>query len=338
MQLPSIPAGTQAFDIISRLEALVLAGGEVSVDDAVALAGLPDDDVPALAAAGDRLRKHFCGDRVELCAIVSARTGACSEDCAFCAQAGHSKAHSEFTPMMSPVDILAAAKSAERFGVHRFSIVTSGKALSDRDFEKAIEALRIIGDETGVSRCASLGLLTAERAIRLAEAGVSRYHHNLETCESYFGEVCTTHTYQERVATVRAAREAGMQVCCGGILNVGENWYQRITLAFELSELAPDSVPVNFLDPRPGTPMEGRALLSATEAVRILAVYRFIMPKTSIRLAGGCRETFSRVPSAPLRSGANAMIVGDLLTTSGPDAASVAAMVRSIGLDPSIAS
>ena len=334
MQRPSSLATAEALDLIGRLEAHVLAGGEVSFDDALALVGLPDDAVPPLASAADRIREHFCGDRVDLCAIVSARTGGCSEDCAFCVQARDTEAHLEFAPMMSPSDILAAARTAEQRGAHRFCIVTSGKALSDRDFKTAVEALCLIGDETGLSRCASLGLLTHERAMRLAEAGLSRYHHNLETCESFFGQVCTTHAYEERVATVRAVRAANLQVCCGGILNVGESWHQRIELAFELRDLAPDSVPVNFLDPRPGTPLEGRVPLSATDAMRILSVFRFIMPRTSIRLAGGRKETFSCAPSAPLRSGANAMLIGDLLTTSGPAAANDLAMVRSVGLDP----
>jgi biotin synthase len=177
-------------------------------------------------------------------------------------------------------------------------------------------------------------LLSRERAQRLAHAGLSRYHHNIETCESFFGQLCTTHSYRERVATIRAAKEAGLQVCCGGILNVGESWRQRLELAFELAELAPDSVPVNFLDPRPGTAMEGRAPMTATDATRVLSIYRFILPRTSIRLAGGRKQTFASAPGTPLRSGANAMLIGDLLTTSGPDAAGDIDMIRSIDLNP----
>lgn len=321
-------------ELIERCEADALSGESLSFDDALALAEAPAEIVPAIIDAADRIRARFCGNSVDLCAIVSARTGGCSEDCSFCVQSRNANAHLEITPMMPPTAILETARKAAEQGAHRFCIVTSGKALSDADFESVLEALALIGAEIGVARCASLGLLTAQRARSLAEAGLTRYHHNLETCRSFFSTLCTTHSYDDRVATVRAVRSAGLQVCCGGILNVGETLRQRVELAFELAGLAPDSVPVNFLDPRPGTALEDRPPIGSLEAAHYVALLRFVMPTTSIRLAGGRRTTFGCEPGLALRGGASAMLIGDLLTTSGPDAAADIAMVRSIGLDP----
>jgi biotin synthase len=321
-------------NLIDELEHRVLSGGSISFDEALSLATIPDTSLPALAAAADRIRGMVCGDRIGFCAIVSARTGGCSENCAFCAQSGDADARMSFSPMMFAEDILEHAQRVEPTGAHRFGIVTSGRTLSERDFETTLRAIRLIRENTSLVPCASLGFITPERAARLVEAGLSRYHHNLETSRSFFGDICTTHTYDERVNTVRTAQEAGLEVCCGGLFNLGESWDQRVELAFALRELDPVSVPVNFLDPRPGTALQGRLLMNENDATRVIAIFRFILPKTFIRLAGGRKQTFSRDPEAALKCGANSLLIGDLLTTSGPDAASETALAQSLGFEP----
>lgn len=321
-------------DMLRELELRVTSGGSISFDEALSVAALPDEALPALAGIADRLREKVCGRRLGSCSIVSARTGACSEDCAFCAQSRHARDRVNFSPMMSAEDILEHARRVEATGANHFGIVTSGRELSEGDFNAVLRAVGLVREHTRMTPCASLGLLKGDRAERLVEAGLVRYHHNLETCRSFFPHICTTHSWEERVGTVNAAREAGLEICCGGIFNVGETWRQRVELAFELRDLDPISVPINFLDARPGTALEDRTPITKNDATRIIAIYRLVLPQTFILLAGGRTQTFEGDVGAALKSGANALLVGDLLTTTGPSAASEMAAALELGFRP----
>jgi len=319
--------------LLDEVERDLILGRAIGFDLAVRLTDLPDDLVPALGRLANAMRRRESGRRVDLCSIISARTGACAEDCAFCAQSKHHSAECAVESMRSADEIVAAAKRAEANGVHRFCIVTSGGALSDADFEVAVSAVARIAEETALRRCASLGSLSPARIRRLAEAGLNRYHHNLETCRSFFGKICTTHTWEERAAVVRSLKAHGIETCCGGILNMGESPRQRVEFAFELRALRPDSVPINFLDPRPGTPLAARARISALEAAKYLAIFRLVLPHANLRLAGGRTSVFAEEPALPFRVGADGLLVGDLLTTSGPAVRDDLDMLGSLGLD-----
>ncbi|HLB29680.1 MAG TPA: biotin synthase BioB, partial [Dehalococcoidia bacterium] len=273
------------------------------------------------------------GPQVDLCSIVNARSGSCSEDCAFCAQSAHHETGVSKYPMMSPQEILRHAEAAEAAGAHHFCIVTSGRALSDRDFETVLEAVRLIKENTRLERCAALGLLTPERARALQDAGVCRFNHNLETARSHFPAIVSTHSYDDRVATVKALRGAGIEACTGGILNMGETDRQRVELAFELKALDPDSVPINFLNPRPGTRLAHLKPMDPWEAVKWLAIYRLVMPDVIIRLAGGRLESLGLMQECGFSAGVNGLLIGNYLTTLGPPPEEDLALLRRLELD-----
>lgn len=318
---------------IESLAEKVMAGTAITWQEALALTGIPDDLVPALAAAAGRVRRHFSGDKVDLCSITNARSGKCSEDCKFCAQSAHYHCDTRQYPMRTAESILAAAEAAESRGAHRFCIVTSGGELSDADFAVVLYAVADIRTHTRLQRCASLGRLSKERAEALAAAGLCRYHHNLETSRSFFPSVCTTHAYDERVETVRVVKDSGIETCVGGILNLGESPAERLEFAFELRDLEPDSVPINFLNPRPGTPLESRPPLRPREAVKYLAIFRLIMPTAIVRLAGGRAETLGDEHDLGISAGVNGMLIGDLLTTQGTDVEDDLERLTRLGFD-----
>jgi len=303
----------------------------LSFEQALALTEIPDNSIDELAAIANSVRSEFSAEKIDLCSIINARSGKCSEDCKFCTQSAHNKTEPPVYPMKTADEIVRAAKRAQDAGAHRFCIVTSGAGLSDKDFKIALEAIAKIKKETALFRCASLGKLTKERAQLLKEAGLNRYHHNLETARSFFAEICTTHSYDEKIQTIKYLQEAGIEVCSGGILNLGESPTQRIELAFELKELDPVSVPINFLNPRPNTPLANRKKISANEAAKYLAIFRLILPKAYIRLAGGRAETFAGNMELPFKAGVNALLIGDLLTTKGPQACKDINLLKSMG-------
>ncbi|MEK7817621.1 MAG: biotin synthase BioB [Actinomycetota bacterium] len=319
--------------LLARAEETVMAGGAIGFDDALALTEVPDDSVGELTRLADRVRRRFAREKVDLCSITSARSGICAEDCRFCTQSSHYRTSAPIYPMKPASEIVVAAGKAEDDGAHRFCIVTSGDSLSDRDFETVLEAVGGIRDETGLKRCASVGWLTPERAAALKDAGLDRYHHNIETARSFFPKVCSTHTYDDKLATINHLKEAGIETCVGGILNLGETPRQRIEFMFELKALEPDSVPVNFLIPRAGTPLGDRRPMAALEAVKYLAILRLVLPRAYIRLAGGRLETFGDKPVMPFSAGVNALLIGNLLTTGGPDARSDITLLKCLGFD-----
>ena len=263
----------------------VLAGHEISKSDAILLV---DADIVWLKQAANLIREYFCSNKFDLCSIINGKSGRCSENC----------------------------KYNENKGVKRFSIVTSGRRLNDQEFLDVIKIYQSLHDTTEISLCASLGLLNLEQLTKLKAAGVKRYHNNLETSRNYFPNICTTHSYQQKIETIKAAQEAGLEVCSGGIMGMNESWQDRIDLAFELKELGIKSIPINILNPIPGTPLEHLCPLSKEEVERIFAIFRFILPDAVIRMAGG-RGLLEDQGLSVFKSGANAAITGDMLTTQG---------------------
>lgn len=301
-------------DLVEQLKNKVLARGEVTREEAL---GLMDAPLEALSQAADQLRKHFCGDRFDLCTIVNGKCGKCSEDCKYCAQSAHYHTGLEESyPLLSTEELVKGAAENKRQGVLRYSIVTSGRKLSGREVDQVCESIRAIREQVGIEVCVSFGLLGEEAFRKLKEAGASRVHCNLESSRRYFPQVCTTHTYDEKIETMKAARQAGLSVCSGGIIGLGETMEDRIDMVLTARELGVTSVPVNLLNPIPGTPYEHNPILAEDELRRVVAIFRFLIPDGNIRLAGG-RGLLEDKGARCFCSGANAAISGDMLTTAG---------------------
>lgn len=298
---------------VERIKQEVLEGKAVTRDEALALYAQPLDE---LCRCADDIRRHFCGNGFDLCTIINGKSGRCSENCRFCAQSAHNHTGAKEYPLLPAEEIVAQAKQNDKQGVLRYSIVTSGKRLTDGEVDAMCEAVRQIRRETGISVCISFGLLREAQYRRLKEAGVTRVHNNLETSRRYFPHICTTHTFADKIGAIRAAQAAGLSVCSGGIMGLGETPEDRIDMALTLRELGIKSVPINMLNPIPGTPLAHLPRLTAEEMRRIVAVYRFLLPDASIRLAGG-RGLLPDKGSGCFQSGANAAISGDMLTTAG---------------------
>lgn len=301
-------------NLVEKLKDKVLAGGEVTREEAL---GLMDAPLEALSQAADQLREHFCGDRFDLCTIVNGKCGKCSEDCKYCAQSAHYHTSLEESyPLLSTEELVKGAAENKSQGVLRYSIVTSGRKLSHREVDQVCESIRAIREQVGIEVCVSFGLLGEEAFQKLKEAGASRVHCNLESSRRYFPQVCTTHTYDEKIETMKAARRAGLSVCSGGIIGLGETMEDRIDMVLTARELGVKSVPVNLLNPIPGTPYEHNPILAEDELRRVVAIFRFLIPDGNIRLAGG-RGLLEDKGARCFCSGANAAISGDMLTTAG---------------------
>ena len=307
----------------------VLSGETITREQAVELYNQP---LEPLCAAADRIRRTFCQDAFDLCTIINGKSGKCSENCKFCAQSAHNHTGAAVYPLLSAEEITAEAKKNDAQGVLRYSIVTSGKRLSDDEVEAMCEAVRQIRAETGISVCVSFGLLDQKQYEKLRDAGVTRVHNNLETSRRNFPNICTTHTYDDKIAAIRAAQAAGLTVCSGGIMGLGENVEDRIDMALTLRELDIHSVPVNVLNPISGPPLEHCIPLTEDEVRRIVAVYRFLLPDASIRLAGG-RGLLHDKGRACFLSGANAAISGDMLTTAGITVETDRRMLQELGYE-----
>jgi biotin synthase len=277
-------------------------------------------------------REHF-GAATDMCSLVNAKSGGCAEDCGFCAQSRLAEAETPMHPMMEPEQILEHALAAEAAGAHRFCMVTQGQGLSRRDMEKILEGARLVARHTNLKRCASVGHISAERAKALKDAGVQRVHHNVETARSYYDEVSTTVRYEGRLRTIEAVREAGLETCVGGILNLGESPEQRVEMAFELASLDPTSVPINLLNPRPGTKFGDRKLLDPWEAVKWIAIFRLILPAALFRLCGGRVENLGELQPLAVKAGLNGVMMGNFLTTLGAPPEHDRAMFEELGLN-----
>jgi len=301
---------------VRELAEKVLAGGRIEFGEAERLYFEAEQD--ELLFWANRLRRAFKGKTVDFCSIINAKSGRCPEDCKFCAQSAHYRTSAPVYPLVSEKRLLKGMEEARRARARRYGIVVSGRRInSARELEMVCRALEAIRRMGGIGCCASLGELTAETARRLKASGLERYHHNLETSEEFFPQVCSTHSFADRVRTVRLAKEAGLEVCCGGIFGLGERPVDRLSLAFTLRELEVDSVPLNFLVPIPGTPLEGQPPLAPQEILRIVALFRFVLPRQDIKVCGGRERNLRDLQSWLFYAGANGALIGNYLTTPG---------------------
>ncbi len=301
---------------IRIIEELVLEGSPITKDAAASIAGHHDADIPDLFASANRIRSHFRGNAVGLCSITNAKSGLCSEDCAFCAQSSRSRAKINTYSLLRKDQMMQQARDVTRYGIKRFSIVTSGRTVSRQDLFDIADMISSI-KELGISPCASLGILREEVLSMLKTAGLDRYHHNVETSARHFPEVCSSHRYEDRIMTIKAAQAVGLSVCSGGIFGLGETWQDRIDMAFTLRDLDIDSVPINFLIPFQGTALGYRKLLHPIEALKIISLYRFILPQKEIRVCGGRTQVLGEFNTMIFFAGADGMITGNYLTTTG---------------------
>ncbi len=289
----------------------------VSVKEAAALAGLEGEDILELIFRARRIAVAFKKDDIFTCSILNAKSGKCSQDCAFCAQSGHYQTGVTAYPLLSRARMVKRALDMDRVGATHFSMVTSGYTLTDREIDRICETAFEIKNRTQLKVCCSLGMLNREQAQRLKQSGVSTYHHNLETAQSFFSKICTTHAYEEDIDTIKTAAAAGLNVCSGGVLGLGESWQQRIELAFALKKLNIDSIPINFLNPIAGTPLQDQPLLSPLEALKCIALFRFIHPRADIIVCGGREPVLRDYRSWLFLAGANGLMIGNYLTTQG---------------------
>ena len=290
---------------------------QLTSDELRTLAALPDEAVPTLAALAHEVRLAWCGPEVEVEGILSAKTGGCPEDCHFCSQSARFDTPVKATPLLSADEVLAAAEETRALGASEFCIVLAVRGPDERTLANILDMVPLVQEKTGLNVAVSAGILTREQATRLAEAGVHRYNHNLETARSFFPNVVTTHTWEERFETCALVREHGMELCCGALLGMGETVEQRIELLGELRAVDPAEVPLNFLNPRPGTPLAIRKPVTPLEAIRWIALFRLALPSVILRYAGGREITLRELQAMGMTSGINALIVGNYLTTLG---------------------
>ncbi len=306
----------------------------ISPEEAIALGQLTEPvEIEALIERAWRARVERFGDSTDMCSLVNAKSGGCAEDCGFCAQSRFAEAETPMHAMMEPEQILEHARAAEAAGAHRFCMVTQGQGLSKRDFQKILDGARLVAEHTNLKRCASVGHMSVARAKELRDAGIQRVHHNVETAESYYPEVSSTVRYEGRLRTIDAVREAGLETCVGGILNLGESEEQRVEMAFELAKINPTSVPINLLNPRPGTKFGHREHMDPAEAVKWIAIFRLILPDALFRLCGGRVENIGELQTLAVKAGLNGVMMGNFLTTLGSTPEEDRAMFTEHGLN-----
>ena len=306
----------------------------ISFDEALELAELfEQDEITTLVERAWAVRQERFGDSTDMCSLVNAKSGGCAEDCGFCAQSRYAEADTPMHAMMEPDQILEHARAAEAAGAHRFCMVTQGQGLSKRDFQKIEAGARLVAEHTNLKRCVSIGHISPDRARQLADAGVQRVHHNVETARSYYEEVTTTVRYEGRMRTIDAVKEAGLETCVGGILNLGESSRQRVEMAFELAEVSPTSVPINLLNPRTGTKFGDRPLMDPWEVVKWVAIFRLILPDALFRLCGGRVENLDKLQPLAVKAGLNGVMMGNFLTTLGVEPADDREMFEDLGLN-----
>jgi biotin synthase len=309
----------------STPRALLTAAGDalleerrlLTADELAALAALPDEHVPALAALAHEVRLAWCGPEVEVEGILSAKTGGCPEDCHFCSQSAQFDTVVQATPFLDTEEVLAAARETAKLGASEFCLVLAVRGPDEKTMRRLEELVPLVQQETGLNVAVSAGILDEAQAARLAAAGTHRYNHNLETARSFFPQVVTTHEWEERFDTCRLVREHGMELCCGALLGMGESVAQRLELLEQLRAVDPAEVPINFLNPRPGTPLMIRKLVEPLEAIRWISLFRLALPSVILRYAGGREVTLRELQALGLTAGINALIVGNYLTTLG---------------------
>jgi biotin synthase len=306
----------------------------ITREEAMLLGAIEDrEQIEALVERAWEARVERFADSTDMCSLVNAKSGGCAEDCGFCAQSRFAEAETPMHALMDPEQVLEHARAAEAAGAHRFCMVTQGQGLSKRDFEKYLQGVRLVAEHTNLKRCASIGHMSPARAAALREAGVQRVHHNVETASSYYDEVSTTVRYEGRLRTIQSVREAGLETCVGGILNLGETREQRVEMAFELAAIDPTSVPINLLNPRPGTKFGDRELIDPWEAVKWIAIFRLILPEALFRLCGGRVENLGELQPLAVKAGLNGVMMGNFLTTLGSEPEQDRAMFTEHGLN-----
>lgn len=327
--------------VLTRIETLkqkVLSGGSIAYDDALFLIDLENkEDVDALAKAAYEITLHFSGGKFDLCSLINAKSGMCTEDCGFCAQSIHFDTGVATYDMVDRETAFDRAKLMQSKGADSYCLVCSGDQLSDCDFEKIVDIMSYIIEHVDIDIDCSIGFLSKERAERLRQIGVRRINHNLQSSREFYPKIVTTHSYDDRLNTAKVVKAAGLELCSGGILGMGESRQDRIKLAFELRNLEPTVVPLNFLNPRPGTPLEGRAKLDTCEIIKTIAVFRFILPRAILELAGGREVNLAEYQYEAIKAGGNGLIIGGYLTTPAGSAERDRQMVREAGyaLEPS---
>lgn len=310
----------------------IRSGKRLHIDDAREITAFSGSELTELAALANGVRLDRKGSKVALCAIVNARSGRCGEDCAFCAQSSHFNTGAPEYDYVSLDKIVSAAKRAKEAGAIRFSIVTSGFGLNSSEIEECAKGIREIC-KLGLTACASVGVMNKESFLELKKAGLTRYHHNLETAPSFFKNICATHEYEEDVETIRRAKSQGFETCCGGIFGLGESWEQRLEFLYFLAELNPDSVPLNFLIPIPGTPLENMNDLTPLDCIKIIALSRLILAHADILLCGGREHNLRDLQGMAMLAGAGGLMIGDYLTRPGRDPQLDARMIHDAGFE-----
>ena len=308
-------------NFITNIKNKVLKGKKISFEEAEKLIMIDiekTDELEELFSAADEIRKKFCGNTFDLCTIINAKSGKCSENCKYCAQSSHFKTNIDVYPLVSPEKALYEAEKVAEEKAHRFSLVTSGRGvdINSEELRKLEEIYKLLKEKTELSLCASHGICSEEVLKKLHLAGVTTYHHNLETSREFFPEICSSHTFEDRVTTIKAAQKAGLKICSGGILGLGESPIDRIKMAFELQKLNVNSVPMNILTQIPGTPLEKEKNVHPLELIKTMAVYRFILPDKALRYAGG-RAKLGELQRKGIRAGINSALTGNFLTTTG---------------------
>lgn len=307
----------------------IISGRRLTKEDDLSV--LLTADLEELCEGANKIREALCGDKMDLCSIINGRSGRCSENCKFCAQSAHHHTNCEEYGFLDQDTIVEGCAHAFRQGVNRYSIVTAGRTMEGEDLEKAVAAYQAMHEAyPDMILCASHGLLKKNDLQRIHDAGVKMYHTNVETSERFFPEICTTHTYADKLEEIRLAKEAGLEICSGGILGMGETWQDRLDMAVLLAELKVDSIPLNFLIPIPGTPLEKNERLTQEEIIRIVAVFRYLNPTAFIRIAAG-RNYFENGGEILFKAGANATLTGDMLTTVGNGTAQDREMLENLG-------
>lgn len=309
---------SQALVQIEKIKNRVLAGEDLTYDEAIFLMNIKDEEelLEGLFNASREVKEKYNKHEVSLCSIISGKVGSCSEDCKFCAQSAHYSTEVETKPLPTYEQIKRAAEETESSGVKRFSIVSSGKGLDGKDLEDVIAYYNRLSEDTDLHLCASLGILSEEALEKLSRSGVQMYHHNLESGRDYYEKICSTHSYDERIETIKLAKKLGMKVCCGGIIGMGESAKDRADFMFQLKELKVDAVPLNILDPIKGTPLENLGRMSKTEILKTIAVFRLALPEAELRYAGG-RKHLDDKQKLGIEMAINGMLVGNFLTTVG---------------------
>ncbi len=304
---------------IQSLKEKVLAGGEISFEQAVELIQLnSQEEIQSLLESADEITRRFNSNEPGLCSLLNAKSYLCGEDCGFCAQSVRFDTSADRYGLMHPEKVVEAAKRAEKNGAQNFCIVTSGAAPGEEEFEKIIEILKKLSEESKLNLDASLGFITEEQARRLKEAGLRRFNHNLQSSREFYPNIVSTHSYDTRIQTIRALVQGGLELCSGGILGMGETHEDRVKLAFELKQHTPHCIPVNVLNPRPGTPLENQPKPDPREILKTIAVFRFVHPRANIKLAGGREINLTAEEQVlALKGGANGLIMGGYLTTEG---------------------